>query len=279
MIARHSVKDDERLPNLCSTSDDLTLRLVSAKKQSTSRDFLAWTRSYVAGDAVVRESSASGQPGDRIPSSDLIENRVYFFDAEAVAGICHAIEDLALEEADGVVRAVFENFRHFEAHRECYLHLAATIEQVQVSADGKPPRPVRHLNFKGDERAKHFRAVVYEGRSRQAAFVAEHSRQRDQYLGFYTLDSGLIKRLSRELDGRGDTFREFTRLAALDQAAKQLEDELQNQKQMLDLAIRRLQLDVRYRPGQFASELEKGLSRLSQWKTRMPEIVARAEGR
>lgn len=252
---------------------------MSGKKQLYGSDFLAWTRNYVASDAVVRESKSSAQPGGQIPSSQLTENRVYFFDGEAVAGICHAIEDLALEEANGVLRAVFENFRNFEAHRECYLQLAATIQHVQVSADGKPPRPVRHLNFKRDGRAKHFRAVVYEGRSQQAAFIAEHSRQRDQYLGFYTLDAGLIKRLSRELDGHGEAFREFTRLAALDQARKQLEDELQKQQQMLDLAMRRLQLDVRYRPGQFASELEKGLSRLSQWKTRMPEIVARAEGR
>jgi hypothetical protein len=49
---------------------------------------------------------------------------------------------------------------------------------------------------------------------------------------------------------------------------------------MVDTAVRRLQLDgERYRVGHFASDLEKGLSRLHQWKTRMPQILARAERR
>ena len=44
--------------------------------------------------------------------------------------------------------------------------------------------------------------------------------------------------------------------------------------------MRRLQLDgQRYGAGHFASDLEQGLARLHKWKTRMPEILARAEGR
>jgi hypothetical protein len=96
--------------------------------------------------------------------------------------------------------------------------------------------------------------------------------------GFFTLDRRLIARIADEL--RLETakhLREFSRLEVLDHAAKELEKDLARQRQTLDTAVRRLQTDKRYHSAHFALDLQKGLSRLSEWKSRMPEILDRAD--
>jgi hypothetical protein len=78
--------------------------------------------------------------------------------------------------------------------------------------------------------------------------------------------------------GRSAALREFLRLQALDLAAKQMRREFLREEQAVFSAMRRLQFDSRrYRPIHFAMDFEKGLSRLHRWKTRLPEMVARAE--
>ena len=246
------------------------------KRQFSSADFLRWLRDYLPADASVHECDATGQAGRRQPLPAWRENRFYSFDGEAVAGICHAIEVLALEEANGGLVSLLGDFREFQTHRECYLQLAATIERVEVLGFGKPPRNSKHLLFRRDGRARQYRGVLYQGQEQQALFICRV--RSGEVPGFFTLDRRLITRFSDELRiESGKHLREFSRLEALDLAAKELEKDLARQRQTLDTAVRRLQTDKHYNPGHFASDLEKGLSRLSEWKSRMPEILARAD--
>jgi hypothetical protein len=265
---------------------------VPSKTRLSDQEFLSCVREYLPIDATIRETDASGNPGQSALTDELSENTFYIFDAEAANAVCHAIEDLALEEANGSLLAGFQEFSYFDdAHRERYDQLAATIEQVKVLAAGKTPRSTRHLKFTRDVRGacKEFQLVLYDGHRRQALFVGRQIKktralEEREFLGFYTFSLRLIGRIRQDVlnlaGGRGSSLREFTRQHAIDQAAKQLKTEFSRQKKMVDTAVRRLQLDgERYRAGHFASDLEKGLSRLHQWKTRMPEILARAERR
>jgi hypothetical protein len=264
---------------------------VPSKTQFTNHEFLSCVHEYLPADAVVRETDASGHPGGNVLTGDLGENTFYLFDAEAANAVCHAIEDLALEEADGSLLAGFQDFSAFdETQRERYDQLAATIDRVEVLAAGKAPRGTRHLKFTcaATGACKEFRLVLYEGRRHQALFAGRQINktrvlEEKQFLGFYTFSPRLIARVRQDVfdlaNGRCSVLREFMRQQVIDQAAKQLKTEFSRQREMVDTAVRRLQLDERYRAGHFASDLEKGLSRLHQWKTRMPEILARAERR
>jgi hypothetical protein len=262
---------------------------VPSKTEFTNQQFLSCVREYLPMDAVVRETDVSANTGASVLTGALSENTFYVFDAEAANAVCHAIEDLALEEANGKVLAAFQDFSDFDdAHRERYDQLAATIEEVEVVAAGKTPRRMRHLKFTRDVRGacKEFRLVLYEGRRCQALFLGQQINKarlldEKQFVGFYTFSPRLSARIRQDvsdlLSGRSSVLREFMRQRVIDQAAKQLKTEFSRQKEMVDTAVRRLQLDGDTR--HFASDLEKGLSRLHQWKTRMPEILARAERR
>jgi hypothetical protein len=256
---------------------------VAGKRQFSSSDFLDWLREYLPADPSVQESGPAGETGGRAQFPDWRENRFYYFDPEVATGISHAIEVLALEEANGELLSLSGDFRDFEAYRECYLQLAATIGRVEVLGYGRLPRGARHLHFRADERARDYCGVLYQGQRQQAMFLCRFRSSRADCSGFFSLDHGLIacfaEELSRPAGGqrqRTAQLREFARLEALDQAAKELARDFARQRQALDAAVRRLQTDRRYEPGHFALDLEKGLSRLSEWKSRMPQILARA---
>lgn len=240
--------------------------------------------------ATVQETDAAGKPAGSASLRALSENRFYLFSAEAMSAFCHAIEDLALEEANGSLWSTIQNFKNFEPHRERYGQLAITIDRVEVLAAGPPPRRTRRIRFVKDCKGwcKDFWIVLYEGHRQQALVMGRQVNKAAQFddkrfVGFYTFDAGLINRVRRDLQeataGRIPALREFWRLHAIDHAAKQISTEFSREKEAVSRAVRRLQLEAgRYRAGHFASDLEKGLSRLHQWKTRLPEILARAEG-
>ncbi len=262
-----------------------------SNKSFPVQEFLTGVRQYLSAYALVRETDAHGRPGRNALTTGLGENAFYLFDAEAVCAVGHAIEDMALEEADGTLLAAFQQFKNFEPHRERYLHLAATIERAEILATGTAPRGTRHLKFTKDAKSslQDFRIVLYQGRHRQALMIGRQANQAAafddrQFTGFFTFNPRLIASVRQDVmdvvAGRAPLLREFTRLHALDQAAKQIKSEFAREKDAVDHAVARLLTDSRrYRAKNFASDLEKGLSRLHQWKTRLPELLARAEGR
>ena len=263
---------------------------MASKKHFSNQEFLASAQEYLPLDAAVKETDAKGGAGKNALKESLSENTFYCFDAEAATAFGHAIEDLALEEANGSLLGAFQDFEYFEPHRERYCQLAATIDRVEVLAAGKTAKLARRIRFFKDAKGscKDFFIVLYQGKRRQAVFVGRQSNrahlfEEKKFIGFYTFNPRLIGLLRQDVmelhSGLGTGLREFTRQQVIDQAAKQLKSEFSRQEEAVDQAVRRLQLGGRqYGAGKFASDLEKGLSRLYQWKTRMPKMLARAEG-
>ena len=264
---------------------------VAAKKQIVPPSFLPSVQDYLSRQAKICETDENGHPTGPIRSAVLSEHTFYHFDAESAAAMCYAIEDLALEEATGRLLAGFQDFEEIASHRERYALLGATITKVEVVGSGKFPARLRHLKYVKDRKNLCFgyRLALYEGPRCQALFVGRQENatqvpEEKQFLGFYTFNPVLIRRLEqqfRELAaGRSPSLHEFSRQAALHHAARQMQNEFARQREQLFEAMRRLQLDgEQYCAGEFAMDLEKGLAQLSQWKERMPQILAHIEGR
>ena len=245
-------------------------------------------REYLTMEATANQ--VDGAEGGNALDQGLADNFFYEFDADSLVAIWHAVEDIALEEGAGSLLASMQEFSWFETQRERYEQLGLTVDKVELIGIGAVPRRTAHLKFLPDKKgaAKPFRGLIYAGARVQMAFFAEQKNQAKEFesrrfTGFYTFDEGLIARLRADfLDlvaGRSDTFREFARQRAIYEAGRQIQREFAIQKDALARAVRRLRLDgERYRPRQFASDLEKGLSRLFEWKNKMPRLIERAEG-
>jgi hypothetical protein len=262
---------------------------VGSKTYFSHPAFLASIREYLPMDAVIRETDARGNPGANALYGELAENTFYIFDADAMCAVGHAIEDLALEEGNGRVLSAFQDFANFETHRERYCQLAATVDGVQALAAGRKPRAARRIQFIRDTQSagKAFWMVSYEGHHRHALLLCRQMNRAEYfedgiYTGFYTFDAPLVARFRKDMaesaKGGGSGLREFGRLQALDHAAKQIQQEFAREKETLSAAFRKLMRSGgEYHAESFAADLDKGLSRLLQWKTRLPEMLARAE--
>jgi hypothetical protein len=259
-------------------------------KQTFSKEFAVCVRDYLPTGARIREIDGEGKPGADARPERLSNHRFYCLDADAVTACGHAIEDLAIEEGSGALLAAFQDFRYFHAARERYEQLAISIDRVEVLATGKVPRPIRRVKFLRDTAStcKEFWMIAYEGTRHSALLVcrqmnaARHFDEKE-FIGFFTFSPRLTARLRANmlalLAGRARALTEFTRLMAIDQFAKQLDIEFTRQKDEMIQAVRRLQSDAAdYRPGHFASDLEKGLTRLQQWKNRLPAMLERVQG-
>ncbi len=261
---------------------------MGSKTYFSKQAFLAGIREYLPMDASIRETDAKGNPGAGARSGELAENTFYIFDAEAMCAVGHAIEDLAMEEANGHVMSAFQDFANFEAHRERYCQLAATVDRVQALGAGRTPRAARRVQFLRDGKSagKDYWMVSYTGRHQHALLVCRQMNRPDYfedgtYTGFYTFDPSLVARFREDMTamarGAGSGLREFGRLQALDHAAKQLQEEFARQQATLSDAFRKLMRSGGdYHAASFAADLDEGLSRLQQWKTRLPEMLARA---
>jgi hypothetical protein len=240
-------------------------------------------------DARIQEANADGKAGAQVQVDELVPNVFYYLDADALHALCHGIEDLALEEANGTVLAAFQDFSNFEAHEELYTHLSATIDGVEIIGTGAGPGRMRNIKFTQDASrlCREFWLVLYQGKHTQAVVLCRQSNtaqalDEKQFIGFYSFNPVLIARVRQQMAdlarGQTELLREFIRLQAIDRAAKQIHGEFRRQTEAIDAAMRRLQLDGKGCPtGDFTSVLEEGLSQLHQWKNRVPELIARAE--
>lgn len=256
------------------------------KKPLSNEDFLRHVRDYLPMDSSVWNTDEKGNPCSCAISSGMVENHFYRFDADAVLAASHAIEELALEEANGFLLATMQEFGHFEPHRERYWQLAATLEEARVIARGRRPPRHGHLKFMAtSHRAlKPLWTVLYQGHHRQAMVVcrqangAKHFEQK-QFDGFYTFSPTLIARVRRDVEdilaGRAARLREFERLEAIDRAAKRLGAEFAREHKNVEDALRKLQIaGERYPARHFAADLEKSLSRLRVLTGKLPDLAA-----
>ena len=180
-----------------------------------------------------------------------MENHLYLFDAEALLAASHAIEELALEEANGTLLAAMQGFKHFEPHRERYWQLAATLADVRVIAHGKQPPRHGHLKFiaTSHKALGPVWTVLYQGQRRQAMLVCRQTNraktfEEKRFEGCYTFNRELIARVRQDLEqilaGRAPRMREFERLLAIDQAAKKLAAEFTREHKAVDPGLRYL---------------------------------------
>src|SRR5213593_602948 len=202
-------------------------------------------------DASVWNTDERGRPSSRAVAGGMLENHLYLFDAEALLAASHAIEELALEEANGTLLAAMQGFKHFEPHRERYWQLAATLADVRVIARGKQPPRHGHLKFivTNHKALGPFWTVLYQGHRRQAMLVCRQTNrakafEEKRFEGCYTFDREWIARVRQDLEqilaGRAARLREFDRLIAIDQAAKKLAAEFTREHKAVDSALRKL---------------------------------------
>lgn len=262
---------------------------MASKRLFSNRSFIDCVRDYLPTDAFVHQTDADGNAGEAVSCGDLAENTFYLFDADALNAFFCAIGEIALEEASGALLATVQTPADSEPWAECLAQLAGTIERVELIGAGRQLRNTPHIKLIKDARGacKDFRGILYQGRRLQIMLLCRSFRSAKgsspaQFTGFYTSDSALIRLVHVELvdaaQGRTAALREFARLQSIDQAAKQLQREFAREQEALGRAMHRLRMDPqRYRPDEFASDLEKGLSRLNEWKRRLPEIVNRAK--
>jgi len=257
------------------------------KPLCSCEEFTARVREIGLLAAGIREADGDGQPGPR--AIQLADNRFYHFDGEAARSFVQAVEELAIEEANGTLLTAFGEFTDFEASRERYEQLAMALDRVEVIGSGKMPRSIRRLKFMDDSsgRCRDFLAAVYTGQGGSLWFACgrigvPRKPMSQAYRGFYSFSARRAARLRQELldtaSGRGAGLPEFARLLAIDQFAKQLNAEFNRQKDEMLAAVRKLQAgDEAYRPGHFASDLEQGLTRLQQWKNRLPSVLEQVQ--
>jgi hypothetical protein len=262
---------------------------VASKNPLNNRAFIDCVRDYLPTDAVARPTHARGNAGSQIPHHDLSENTFYLFDGDAMVALCYAIEDVALEEANGTLLATFRDFKDFEPYRERVEQLSRTIDRVKIIGGGKMPKGLRGVTSIKDRQvaSEDFCIVLYEGHRTQAMLMCRRVSSAKKFesmrfMGFYTFGAKLIRHMHEVIadPARGPevALREFTRVQAIHTAAREFHQEFDRERETLNAAVLRLQTGGdRYRTKEFAQDLEKGLARLQRWKTRLPEMLARAE--
>jgi hypothetical protein len=264
---------------------------VSKNKAWSNEHFLQHVRDYLPMDASVWHTDESGRPCSCAVAGGLLENHFYLFDAEAMMAASHAIEELALEEANGTLLATMQSFKHFEPHRERYWQLAATLGDVRVLAQGKQPPRHGHLKFiaTNHKALAPFWAVLYQGHGRQAMLVGRQTNtakafEARRFEGCYTLSREVIARVREDfvqiLAGRASRVREFERLLAIDRAAKQLAVEFTREHKAVDNALRKWQTAGDPDPHRhFEAVVQKSLGRLKQLTDKLPDLVGAAQSR
>ena len=249
--------------------------------------FIASVRAYLLTDAHIRHRTAEGRPGEEALPGSLKENRFYYFDEDACQAFFHAIEDLAMEEARGTLVALVPSFKEFEAQRERYEQIAVTVDKVAVAGPGRIPKPIHrvHLTEASRKIADAYRMISFHAGKVEVIFIARAAGGGShQFVGFFSFNPRLTQRmrsaLTDALGGATGEMREFERLLGVDQAAKQIEVDLNRQREAMERAM----LELREggdpaRSGQVATELEKGATRLSEWKNRLSAMMAQLQGR
>jgi hypothetical protein len=235
----------------------------------------------------VWNTDEQGRPSTCAVAGGLLENQFYLFDAEALLAGSHAIEELALEEANGSLLATMQEFNHFEPHRERYWQLAATLADVRVVARGKQPPRHGHLKFiaTNHKGLGPFWTVLYQGHRRQAMLICRQTNrakafEAKRFEGCYTFDRKWIASVRQDIEhilaGRAARLQEFERLIAIDQAAKKLAAEFMREHKAVDSALRKMRSAGDYYPARhFEAVVQQSLSRLKQVTERIPGLVGR----
>jgi DICT domain-containing protein len=232
-------------------------------------------------DTMVWNLDEVGSPCSKAAVDTLEDFTFYGFDADAMVAFSHAIEDLALDEANGFLLASFQDAKRFEPQRERYWQLAATIDEVHVMAVGKKPRPQKGIKFFPVHQSAlaSFWVVLYQGRRAQAMVIGRQTNdavevEERRFAGFYSFDSQVISRtrqnLTDLLDGRSTEVEEYLRLRSVDQTAKLIGVVFRQEQRALEDALGRWQIRGDHCPGgEFLVDLDQTLAHFQQLKERL----------
>jgi hypothetical protein len=258
---------------------------VAGNRSRTNSEFLRRVDEYLPADAGVIAVDASEQP-EPVASADLLNgNTFYLFSADALLAASHAIEDLALDEANGTLLVVLRNFDHFTAERERYALLAAAIDGVEVVGSGRKPRQCGRIRFIPASQGvlKDFWVVLYQGRHAQALVMSRPARRSNvfenrTFVGFYTFDCRLITRVRQDIERllRGESLelREYDRMRRIDRTIKEVRAVLRQEQTVLQTTLEKLPFG-RVQPRALASRIDSIVQRLQTIKTKLPEIEIR----
>jgi len=255
---------------------------VAGNRSQTNDDFLSRVDEYLPTDASAIAVDASEQ-SEPVAGMDLPNgNTFYLFSADALMAASHAVEDLALDEANGTLLVVLQDFDNFTAERECYALLAATIDDVEVVGCGRKPRRCGRVRFvtAGQTALKDFWVVLYQGRHTQALVMSRQTHRANAFedrtfVGFYTFDARLIARVRQDIErllrGESPGLRDYDRLRRIDRTVKEVHMVLHQEQLALESALDKLPFG-RVQPRVLASRIDSIVHRLQTIKTMLPEF-------
>jgi hypothetical protein len=239
---------------------------------------------YLAGTAKAWPLDTAGRFGACFYPSHPQPNVFYGLDANAMLAFTHAVEETALEEAEGSLLVSFQDLRYFDAHRERYWQLAATIQEVCVLGAGRKPRPEKGVLFRmvGHTVLRDFWIVLREGRRGQVLLVGRQTNRTEfipskKFLSYYTFNPTLIGRMRANINAilAGGCLRlyEFDRLRAIDQAARWLDDGFRREQAAAARAIGRLRRDSSLDgPRRITAHVDSARRRLGRLKDRIAHL-------
>jgi hypothetical protein len=262
---------------------------VPSNKPLANDDFLKRVRDYLPMDAAAWELDAAGKPVRKVPQDELKDNTFYGVDAEAMVAASHAIEDLALDEANGFLMASFQDIQNFESQRERYWQIAATIDEVQVIHGGTKPRRdgrVRFASMHGTALERYW-VVLYQGRRAQALLLSRQTNaatavEEKAFSGFYTFDARIIQSVRREvglmLTKDQTQLSEYERLLAFAAAARLLQESFLREKARLEDSLGRWQARrEQHQLAQFTADFDVAMKHFQELKARMADTLGQAE--
>lgn len=250
-----------------------------------NEEFLNRVREYLTAEDAIHETDESGRSSHVVSLADLEENNFYVLESEAVLAFSHAIQDFAMEQASGRLLASMQDCTQFEAHRDCYSHLAATLDDVELICAGKLAKRVNKLKFCNDakELLKKFWLVLYEGRSASVMLLCEEGNnattfESKKFCGFYTFNQRVVAQarsdISESLGGECPGLKQFVHLQKVDAAAKKVKIQFARETDTVEIAIKRLRKrEKNYRTQDFLDELNQALERLNALEAELRENI------
>lgn len=260
-----------------------------SNKPLANDDFLKRVRDYLPMDAAIWELDAAGKPVRKVSQGVLADNTFYGVDAETMVAASHAIEDLALDEANGFLLASFQDIQNFESQRERYWQVAATIDEVQVVFGGAKPRRdgrVSFVSMNGTVLERYW-VVLYQGRRSQALLLSRQTNdanavEEKTFTGFYTFDPRIIEKVRREIGQiaakRHNQLIEYERLLAFDRASRQIQEALAREKAWLEAALGRWQAQrEQHQLQHFSADFDQSIQHFQELKGRLASMLSRSE--
>ena len=135
-----------------------------------------------------------------LPTADV----THLFNHEAMLAVSHAIEDVALDTAEGELISTFQNFDNFTPQRERYSALASNLDTVRVWAEGNPPTHSRQIDFVPifHPTIARYWVVLFDSPDIHAILFCKQSNQSTEFnqkifSGFYSFNPFLVRGVGR----------------------------------------------------------------------------------